>query len=128
MTPNRLGTIAFRWSISAVFLLCVFVPKAQGQSAATAINSYHRNKGSVDISLLAHKPGLFSGSVLNLSGWANISSGDCNFLADTLPSTPMLASVRRTESASQKYESEIPGSSQPDSPDGGGQQCLESPY
>jgi len=35
MTPNRLAAIAFRWSISAVFTLWLFAPKAQAQSAAT---------------------------------------------------------------------------------------------
>jgi hypothetical protein len=34
MTPNRLAAIAFRWSISAVFTLCVFAPKAHGQQTS----------------------------------------------------------------------------------------------
>jgi len=35
MTPNRVSAIAFRWSISAVFTLYVFAPKAHAQTSAT---------------------------------------------------------------------------------------------
>src|ERR1700732_4306684 len=68
MTPNRLTAIAFRWSISAVFTLCVFASSLKAQSAATAINGVYNGTytcaigpRTLKLSLLASGNGSLTG-------------------------------------------------------------------
>jgi hypothetical protein len=68
MTPNRLTAIAFRWSISAVFTLCVFASSLKAQSAATTINGDYNGTYTCAIGPRTLKLSLFTSGNGSLTG------------------------------------------------------------